>query len=110
MNIICIHVAGKFNQNISILLSLKLYLVTLQYASNLVYNKTVCLNLYKKRNCIGISVFCYESKKKHQIYLSKNTIRRHVDLSLIGEQGKGHYVLIKDFDTFIYGHKLHRRR
>ena len=32
---------GKFNRNISILLSLKLYLATLQYAeasSNLIYN------------------------------------------------------------------------
>ena len=63
----------------------------------------------QKKNFIGISVFGYESKKKYQVYLSKNTIRRHGDLLLIGKQGKGHYVLIKDFDTFIYGHKLHRR-
>ena len=27
---------------------------------------------------------------------------------LIGEQGKRHYVLIKDFNTFMYNHTLHR--
>ena len=40
-------VDGKFNRNTSILLSLELYLVTLQYetaSSNPIYNKTVCLN------------------------------------------------------------------
>ena len=29
---------------------------------------------------------------------------------LIGEQVKRHYVLIKDFYTFMYDHTLHRRR
>ena len=34
----------------------------------------------------------------------------HVDLLLIGEEGKRHYVLLKDFNTFMYDHTLHRRR
>ena len=29
---------------------------------------------------------------------------------LIGEQGKRNYVLIKDFNTFMYNHTLHRGR
>ena len=29
---------------------------------------------------------------------------------LIGEEGKRHYVLIKDFNTFIYDHTVHRER
>ena len=29
---------------------------------------------------------------------------------LIGEEGKNHYVLFKDFDTFVYDHTLHCRR
>ena len=28
---------------------------------------------------------------------------------LIGEEGKRHYVFIKDFSTFMYDHELHRR-
>ena len=30
-----------------------------------------------------------------------------VDLLLIGEEGKRHYVLIKDFNTFMCDHILH---
>ena len=33
---------------------------------------------------------------------------KYVDLLLILEKGKKHYVLIKDFRTFIHDHTLHR--
>ena len=33
-----------------------------------------------------------------------------VDLLLIGEGQKKHYVLIKDFNAFMYNHTLHRDR
>ena len=33
--------------------------------------------------------------------MSQKTLKRYVDLLLIGEEGKRHYVLIKDFSTFI---------
>ena len=64
----------------------------------------------EKRNCIAISIFGYENKEKYPIYASKSTFKRHVDLLLLGEEGKKHYVLIKDFNTFMYDHTLHRRR
>ena len=49
----------------------------------------------KKWNSIGIGVFSYENKKKHPIYVSKKCyIEKHLDLLLIGEEGKRHYVLI----------------
>ena len=35
---------------------------------------------------------------------------RHVDLLFIGEENKKHYVLIRDFNKFMYGHTLHRGR
>ena len=35
---------------------------------------------------------------------------KYVDLLLIGEIEKNHYVLIKDFNTLMYDHRLHRRR
>ena len=60
-------------------------------------------------NSISISVFGYENKKKHPIYiLQKCCEEKELDLSLIGEEGKRHYVLIKDFNTFMYDHTLHR--
>ena len=43
------------------------------------------------------------------MYQKKCCEDKHVDLLLIREEGKRHYVLIKDFDTFMY-HTLHRGR
>ena len=64
----------------------------------------------KKKNSICISVFGYENKEKHRIYVSKKCCgEKHVDLSLIGE-GKRHYVLIKGFNIFMYDNTLHRGR
>ena len=63
----------------------------------------------EKKNSIGISVFGYENKEKHSIYVSKKCYEeKHVDLLLIGEEGRRHYVLFKDFNTFMYDHTLHR--
>ena len=57
----------------------------------------------KNKKSISISVFGYENKEKHPIYVSKNFCEEtHVDLLLIGEEGKRHYVVIKDFNTFMY--------
>ena len=36
--------------------------------------------------------------------------KKHVDLLLIGEEGKRHNALIKDFNTLMSDHTLHRRR
>ena len=36
--------------------------------------------------------------------------QKHVDLLLIGEEDKRHYMLIKDFNTFMYDQTLHRGR
>ena len=61
----------------------------------------------EKKNSIDISDFGYENKEKHPIYVSKKCCEeKHVDLLLIGEEGKN-TVLIKDFDTFMYDHALH---
>ena len=42
--------------------------------------------------------------------MSKSTFKRNVDLLLIGKEGKRHCVLMKDFNTFMYDHTLHRGR
>ena len=59
----------------------------------------------KRKNSIGISLSGYE---KYSIYVSKECYEeKHFDLCLIGEKGKIHYVLIKDFNTFMYDNILH---
>ena len=67
-------------------------------------------NIYKieEKNSIDISFFGYGNKEKHPIYVLKKCCEgKHVDLLLIGEERKRHYVFIKDFNTFIYDHTLH---
>ena len=57
----------------------------------------------EKNNSIGSIVFGYENEEKHPIHVRKKCCEeQHVDLLLIGEEGKRHYVLIKDFSTFMY--------
>ena len=56
----------------------------------------------ENENRIGISVFGYENKEKHPVYVSKKCCEeKYVHLSLIGEERKSHYVLITDFNTSI---------
>ena len=63
------------------------------------------------KNSFGISVFGHENKEKHPIFVSKKCCEeKHVDLLLTGEEVKRHYVLINDFNTFIYNHTLHRKK
>ena len=40
------------------------------------------------------------------MYVSRNTFERHVDLLLIGKEGKRHYYLIKDFSMFMHDHNV----
>ena len=45
------------------------------------------------------------------MYVSKKCCGyKHVDLLLIGEGGTKHYVLIKDFNIFMYDHIFHHGR
>ena len=63
------------------------------------------------KNYIDNSVFGYESEEKHPIYVSiKCCEEKHVDLLLIEEKGERHYVLVKDFNTFMYNHALQHRK
>ena len=59
----------------------------------------------EKKNSIGISVFGYENNVSKKYYGGK-----HVKLLLIGKGEKKHYVLNKDFNTFIYHNTLHSGR
>ena len=62
------------------------------------------------KNVLALLFFGYKNKGKYQIYVSKNTFKRHVDLLLIREEGKRHFVLIKKFKTFMHDHILHHGR
>ena len=52
--------------------------------------------------------FVYEHKEKHPLCVSKKGCEeKHVDLLLIQEKSKRHYVVNKYFNTFMCDHTLH---
>ena len=54
--------------------------------------------IYKiKKILSALLFFLIKKQNKHPICMSRNTFKRHVDLLLIVEEGKGHYIAFKDF-------------
>ena len=67
-------------------------------------------NKIEKQNNININVFGYENKQAYPIYVSKEKFDDYMDLLLITEDNKQHYVYIKDFNRFMYNQSKHRER
>ena len=67
-------------------------------------------NKIEKQNNININVFGYEEKQIYPIYISKEKFIDHMELLLITEGTKTHYVLIKDFNKLMYNQTKHKER
>ena len=63
-------------------------------------------NKIEKQN----SIFGYENKQAYSIYISKENFKDHLNLLLTTEDDNKHYVLIKDFNQFMYNQTKHRER
>ena len=87
-----------------------------EYISKLDYSKInfpVELNQYnkiEKQNEININVFGYENKQPYPIYISKEKYEKHLELLLITKDDNKHYVLIKDFNRFMFNQTKHEHR
>ena len=55
----------------------------------------------ERQNNICINVFCYESGLTYPIYVSNQKFKDCMDLLLISNGDKSHYVYIKDFNRFM---------
>ena len=62
------------------------------------------------QNSITINVFGYENRQPFPIYISKRTFEDKMNLLLITKDKKKHYVLIKDFNSFMYNQSKHKER
>ena len=56
----------------------------------------------EKKNNLCINVYCYENKLTFPIYLSDQKFENSIDLLLVIDVNKSHYVYIKDFDRFMF--------
>ena len=64
----------------------------------------------EKQNNICINVFCYENKLIYPVYLSDQKFRDSMDLLLISDESKSHYMYIKDFDRFMFNTTKNKTR
>ena len=60
------------------------------------------INKIEKQNNICINLFGYEEKQPFPIYISKEKYQDHMELLLITEGENKHYVLIKEFNKFMF--------
>ena len=67
-------------------------------------------NKVEKQNSIRINVFGYEDGQPFLINISKETFQDQMNLLLITKDEKKHYVLIKDFNAFMYNQSKHKER
>ena len=67
-------------------------------------------NKIEKQNSININVFGYENKEPYPIYVSNEKYEDHMELLLVTENENKHYVLIKDFNKFMYNQTKHKER
>ena len=67
-------------------------------------------NKVEKQNSIRINVFGYEDGQPFPIHISKETFKDQMNLLLITKDEKKHYVLIKDFNAFMYNQLKHKER
>ena len=54
------------------------------------------------QNNICINVLCYENEMVFPIYVSDKRFKVSIDLLLLIDDNKSHYVYIKDFDRFTF--------
>lgn len=64
----------------------------------------------EKQNSINVNVFGFEEKQRFPIYVSKEKYEDCLNLLLITENENKHYVLIKDFDKFMYNQTKCKKR
>ena len=65
-------------------------------------------NKVEKQNSIRINVFSHENGQPFPIHISKETFEDQMNLLLITKDKKKHYVLIKDFNAFMYNQSKHK--
>ena len=64
----------------------------------------------EKQNNICINVFCYENDLVYPVLMSRQRFEDYMDLLLINEENKSHYVYIKNFNRFMFNKKKCKNR
>ena len=68
------------------------------------------INKIEKQNKINISISGYELKQPYPLYVSKEQYEDHMELLLITKDENKHYVLIKDFNKFMFNQTKQKQK
>ena len=88
----------------------KQYIKKLEYTDIVLPISQKQYDKIEKQNSIRINIFGYENEEPCLIHISKETFEDQMNLLLITEDEKKHYILIKDFDKFMYNRSRHKER
>ena len=75
-------------------------MISIMKALNFLSLKKILARL-KTKNNICINVFCYENNLVYPVYVSNKRFENCMDLLIITNENKSHYVYIKDFNKFM---------
>ena len=64
----------------------------------------------EQKNNICINVFCYENNLVYPVPISDQQFQDHMNLLLISDKNKAHYVYIKDFNRFMCNKRKSRTK
>ena len=67
-------------------------------------------NKIEKQNSMRINVFGYENEQSFLIHISQEKFKDQMNLLLITEDENKHYILIKDFNAFMYDQTKHKNK
>ena len=67
-------------------------------------------NKTENQNNVNMNAFGYKAKQAFPIYESKEKFEDEFNLSLMTDGENKHYLLIKDFNMFMYHKTKHRQR
>ena len=67
-------------------------------------------NKIEKKNGIRVNAFGHENKQPFPIHISKEDFEMELNLLLLESDGNKHYVLIKDFNSFMFKQTKHKSK
>ena len=63
-----------------------------------------------KKYSISSNVFCYKNGLTYPVHISKQKFEDYMDLFLINDENKSHYVYINDFNKFMFNKTKHKNK
>ena len=68
------------------------------------------INKIEKQNNINVNILGYDDKQVFPLYISNEKFDDHMEVLLFSEKENKHYILIKDFNRFMFNQTKHKAK